>query len=78
MAYSDFIAAQIFNQRSNQQQPVIYGVVTSGSVWRFLKLQETIATIDLTEYYIDRVDRISGVLITAIRSNLPRISPSSR
>ena len=32
------IAAQIFNQRAGNEIPVIYGVVTSGTAWKFLIL----------------------------------------
>ena len=67
---AEMVAAQIFNQKAHENIPVIYGVVTSGSVWRFLKLEQSLATIDLTEYYIDRVEKILGVLIGAIQPNM--------
>lgn len=67
---AEMVAAQIFNQKAHENIPVIYGVVTSGSVWRFLKLEQSLATVDLTEYYIDRVEKILGVLIAAIQLSM--------
>ena len=67
---AEMVAAQIFNQKAYENIPVIYGVATSGSVWRFLKLEQSLVTIDLTEYYIDRVEKILGVLIAAIQPSM--------
>ncbi|MBX2863352.1 MAG: hypothetical protein KTR27_07325 [Leptolyngbyaceae cyanobacterium MAG.088] len=41
---AEMIAAQIFNQ---QPEKTIYGCVTNGELWKFLKLQGTDLTIDL-------------------------------
>ena len=65
------VAAQMFNERSQNQIAIIYGAVTSGTVWRFLTLQENTVCIDLIEYYIDRVDRILGILLLPARENQP-------
>ena len=46
---AEMIAAQRFNEQNNSRVPVIYGTVTSGSQWRFLKLESQVLTIDLTE-----------------------------
>ncbi len=60
---AEMIAAQIFNQRENNNIDTIYGVITSGTNWRFLKLQNTDIYIDLTEYYLTNLDKIFGILI---------------
>lgn len=57
------IAAQIFNQRAGNEIPVIYGVVTSGTAWRFLTLEKYTLCIDSIEYYINAVDKILGILL---------------
>lgn len=56
------IAAQIFN--ANKQQPItkIYGCVTTGNVWRFLRLNDHILAIDQDEYYIKELPKILGIL----------------
>ncbi len=60
---AEMVAAQRFNQAKDKPLPVIYGCVFSGILWRFLKLEGTVVTIDLTDYAITPVDRILGYLI---------------
>jgi hypothetical protein len=60
---AEMVAAQRFNQLREKPLPVIYGCVSSGILWRFLKLEGTVVTIDLTDYGITPVDRILGYLI---------------
>jgi len=55
-------AAQLFNQQSNAAVPAVFGVVTTGSAWKFLRLQGAVLTLDLKEYYIDNPGKILAVL----------------
>ncbi|MCJ8282489.1 MAG: hypothetical protein MJK14_22340 [Rivularia sp. ALOHA_DT_140] len=59
---AEMIAAKIFNERSKNQIPAIYGTVTTGTNWRFLKLEENIINIDLSEYYLRDLEKILGIL----------------
>jgi hypothetical protein len=63
---AEMVAAQILNQKLNNHISVIYGVVTSGTNWRFLKLKDTNIFIDLTEYYLRDLSKIIGILISGI------------
>jgi ABC-type uncharacterized transport system substrate-binding protein len=36
---AEMVAAQIFNASKNRAIPVVYGSVTSGRAWQFLKLE---------------------------------------
>ena len=60
------IAAQCFNAREGTGLSSMYGAVTTGNVWKFLKLEEHTLFIDLPEYYIERVGRILGILLTMV------------
>ncbi len=60
---ASMVAAQIFNQRSGIIREAIYGAVTSGTNWRFLKLVGTRAWVDDREYFINEVDKILGILM---------------
>jgi hypothetical protein len=61
------VAAQYFNQRESQPIDTIYGAVTTGEIWNFLKLSETTVSIDLTDYYISpNLDKILGILIQGL------------
>jgi hypothetical protein len=41
----------------------IYGCITSGMLWRFLKLEGQDITIDLEDYALKPIDRLLGRLI---------------
>jgi len=60
---AELVAAQLFNRQRNNPIETIYGVVTTGSNWKFLRL-----TVDLTEYYIREVEKIVGILVQMIKT----------
>jgi len=59
---AEMFAAQLFNERRGAVGGTVYGAVTTGNVWRFLRLRGAMVTVDLREYYLDAVERILGVL----------------
>ena len=63
---AETIAAQIFNQRQENDIQTIYGVVTTGSIWKFFKLEGIAIEIDTDEYFINNVAKILGILINFI------------
>lgn len=65
---ASMIAAKIFNDKENRKINVIYGAVTTGSLWRFIKLEDNIVYIDLSEYHIKEINKIFGILINIINS----------
>ncbi len=56
------LAAQIFNQQDAVTIPAIYGAVTTGNQWKFLKLCHQEAWVDLDDYYIDHRNVILNIL----------------
>ncbi len=60
---AEMVAAQRFNQQKQQPISTIYGTVTSGTVWRFLKLEEQTVTVDLTDYPLPPVEQILSFLV---------------
>lgn len=61
------IAARLFNQREGDPTSLIYGAVTTGTDWKFLKLEEQTVFIDLDAYYIKEIDKILGILVSTIQ-----------
>jgi hypothetical protein len=59
---AEMVAAQIYNESQEQSVPIIYGCVTSGKFWQFLKLEGDRVTVDLTTYPIMPVQKILGIL----------------
>ncbi len=59
---AEMIAAQIFNASEGKPIVTIYGCVTSGKLWQFLKLAGQEVMIDTEEYQVNPVERILGIL----------------
>ena len=67
---AEMVAAQRFNAAKNRPVSVIYGSITSGTQWRFLKLEENVVTIDLMDYPLPPLDEILGILVWMIEQML--------
>ena len=63
------IAAQLFNEIQGNTIKTIYGVISVGTIWQFLKLVNDNVYIDLSEYYIRDIEQILGILVNALRQN---------
>jgi len=66
---AEMIASKIFNEKKETQIKTIYGVVTTGSNWRFLKLEDKLY-VDNKEYYIDQLEKIMGIMLHMIQSEM--------
>lgn len=64
---AEMVAAQIFNQQQNVKIPKIYGIVSTGTTWKFLLLEKQTVSIDNIEYYINQIAKIIGILLQPIR-----------
>ncbi len=57
------VGARTFNEREGLTGTVIHGAVTTGSIWRFLRLEGERVLIDLPEYYLHQVGKILGIFL---------------
>lgn len=64
---AEMLAAQRFNARRGAALPHLYGVVTTGSAWKFLRLSGADVTVDEAEYYIGQPEMILGILIFMVQ-----------
>ena len=64
---AEMVAAQKFNENKGKSIKIIYGIVSSGTQWRFLKLEGTTVTIDFTDYPLPPVQPILGFLVWMVR-----------
>ena len=64
------IAAQRFNKEKENDIPHIYGVTTSGTEWRFLKLEGVRLHIDRAVYPIAQSDKILGILSSMVEQKV--------
>ncbi|HBE20368.1 MAG TPA: hypothetical protein DEG17_21960 [Cyanobacteria bacterium UBA11149] len=63
---AEMYGAKLFNQEEGNEISRIYGVVTTGEVWKFLRLEEDKVEIDLGEYFLNEVNKILGILVSAV------------
>lgn len=65
---ASMLAAKLFNEREGNEIPIIYGAVTTGNIWKFIKLKGQVVDIDLSEYFISNLSKILGILSSGISS----------
>lgn len=64
---AEMVAAQVFNRARSSAIETIFGVVTTGTNWLFLRLKESAVYVDRTEYHVSQADRVVGILIAMLR-----------
>jgi len=72
---AEMVAAQIFNQQEEQILSEIYGVVSTGTVWKFIILKDNLVSIDSQEYYINQIDLILAIMLLPIKLFLSHSEP---
>ncbi|MBD2728678.1 hypothetical protein H6G96_20720 [Nostoc sp. FACHB-892] len=75
---AEMVAAQLFNDRGGNQIKAIYGAVTIGTIWQFMKLEGNVVSIDLSEYYIKDIKKILGILYGAIRNAIASLHAQNK
>jgi hypothetical protein len=64
---AEMVGARLFNERKGQPLPVVYGIVTTGNNWKFLRLVADTGYIDLAEYHIKEVARVVGIIAQMLK-----------
>ncbi|BAZ11152.1 hypothetical protein NIES4071_29780 [Calothrix sp. NIES-4071] len=62
---AEMYAAQIINQKNLEENiNTVYGIVTTGQVWRFLSIDKTmLVKVDLNERYLTPLNELLGILV---------------
>ena len=68
---SHCLVQMVATQRMNADFSPVYGTVTTGFSWRFLKLERTIVTIDLTEHLIFSSNPLISSLMPMAQTDHP-------
>jgi hypothetical protein len=55
-------ALRLFNDRKGKPTPIVWGAVSYGLAWQFLRLEEQTVYLDETTFYIKDLPAILGVL----------------
>jgi hypothetical protein len=64
---AEMVAARLFNQKRERPLSRVYGVVTTGSLWKFMRLEGDVVSLDLREYPISELGRVVGILVSMVR-----------
>jgi hypothetical protein len=65
---AEMYAAQVFNEHRGEQFPCVYGAVSSGYEWLFLRLEENRVSIDANRYMMQNLPELLGVWQAVIDS----------
>jgi hypothetical protein len=60
--------AQLCNQKDGRGIERVFGVVTTGTAWKFLQLGGSSLIVDEPEYYIDDLNKVMGILKCIVES----------
>lgn len=83
---AEMVAAQIFNERKQHPLKAIHGAVTTGTAWRFLKLEDSVVYVDQPEYFIWQADsqiggqigKILGILLHMLKVEQKKLKAKPR
>ena len=64
---AEMAAARVFNAEEQHPIETVYGIVTTGTNWRFLRLCGATVYMDKTEYYLKEAEKIVGILLFMLR-----------
>jgi len=59
---AEMIASRIFNEREGNGIKYVFGCVTTGTVWKFLRYSKGVIFVDTDDYYIREINKILGIL----------------
>jgi hypothetical protein len=64
---AQMVGARLFNEHHKEAMPAVYGCVTTGEAWQFLRLRAQELVVDADRYYITEVSTILGILVAIMR-----------
>jgi hypothetical protein len=59
---AELVAAQKFNHQRHKEIPCVYGIVTNGLLWQFIKLSEQVVSIEPAEISLQPLGQLLGIL----------------
>lgn len=59
-------AARISNERTHERSGPVFGVVSTGAAWKFLRMDGDEVLLDRDEHFIDNLPKIMGILKTIV------------
>jgi hypothetical protein len=72
---AQMLGARIYNEKDGKSMPFIYGCVTTGEAWQFLKLENSELILHPERLNLQDIDKILWLLVDCIK-NVDRQHPS--
>ena len=66
---AELVAARLFNERKGTEVEALYGVVTTGTNWQFIKLVGQTVYLDREERYLNGARQILGILFQIVKGS---------
>ena len=63
---AEMFAASLFNEKKDIPNLSIFGSVTTGTAWQFMKLHGKALDLDRREYHLENIDKILGILTSML------------
>ena len=64
---AEMVAVREFNKQRGEKDRTVYGIATTGSIWKFVKLLDNTAYLDSVDYHISQIDNIVGIIVAMLR-----------
>ncbi len=69
---AQMVGTRLYNAKAGHPTPRVYGTVTTGDVWRFCQLDDTVLTTDTDLYYLADLGKILGILVECMKGSDPQ------
>ena len=67
---AQMVAARLFNEQHHDPLPTVWGCVTTGEAWQFLRLRNQELVVDAGRYYITEVSTVLGILVSVMNATV--------
>jgi hypothetical protein len=74
---AEMVAARLYNEREREGPTTIYGSVTTGSLWTFLKLHEATVYVDRREHTLEPVEKLLAILIHCVGGDPAKVGAAA-
>ena len=75
---AEMIAARIYNEQEENPAHNIYGIVTTGDIWRFLALRGNVVEIEENPFDLAEIEQIMGILWAMTFDEVPPAKNNSK
>lgn len=72
---AQLIAADIINKQDNYNFTTLFGCATTGTEWRFIKLEDKKLTLDINRYFISNLNELLSIWQLIINKAVVEVNP---